>query len=134
MPVFFGSDAVSVASFLTGTEWTALQSKDLSASKVWDPSSAVGDSSRHVHRHGDRFAVRFADSDLSLSEFASDKIRTWLKPTLEIIAGVPTVVLGFFALLVISPVLQALTGGAFSTFNATSAGIAVANPVLADGL
>ncbi len=60
-----------------------------------------------------------------LSEFASFRIRNVLKPTLEVIAGIPTVVLGYFAILVISPSLQLFSGGAFDTFNATSAGIAV---------
>jgi phosphate transport system permease protein len=60
-----------------------------------------------------------------LSEFASYRIRNILKPTLEVIAGIPTVVLGYFAILVISPSLQLFSGGSFDTFNATSAGIAV---------
>ena len=60
-----------------------------------------------------------------LSEFASYRIRNFLKPTLEIIAGIPTVVLGYFAILVISPSLQFFSGDSFDTFNATSAGIAV---------
>ncbi len=47
-----------------------------------------------------------------LSEFASYRIRNVLKPTLEVIAGIPTVVLGYFAILVISPSLQLFSGGA----------------------
>ncbi|MFG0265232.1 MAG: PstC family ABC transporter permease, partial [Rhodopirellula sp. JB055] len=60
-----------------------------------------------------------------LSEFASKRVRSVLKPTLEVIAGIPTVVLGYFAVLVVSPSLQFFSGGGFDTFNATSAGIAV---------
>lgn len=41
-----------------------------------------------------------------LSEFGSPKTRTWVKPILEILAGVPTVVYGYFALLFVTPVLQ----------------------------
>lgn len=41
-----------------------------------------------------------------LSEYAPPKLRNVLKPVLEILAGVPTVVLGFFALTVITPALQ----------------------------
>ena len=59
-----------------------------------------------------------------LSEYASKRIRSILKPVLEILAGIPTVVLGFFAISFITPVLLQPFGG-FAPFNATSAGIAV---------
>ncbi len=45
-----------------------------------------------------------------LSELANPKISEILKPTIEIIAGIPSVVLGFFALVVLSPVLSQLFG------------------------
>lgn len=41
-----------------------------------------------------------------LSEFASDRVRSVVKPLLEILAGVPTIVYGFFAVLVLTPALQ----------------------------
>jgi phosphate transport system permease protein len=41
-----------------------------------------------------------------LSEYASDRVRRWLKPTLEVLAGVPTVAFGFFALTFITPILR----------------------------
>lgn len=55
-----------------------------------------------------------------LSEFASPKVRETLKPILEILAGVPTVVFGYFALLVVSPLLQkaGLPIGGFSMLSA----------------
>jgi phosphate transport system permease protein len=43
-----------------------------------------------------------------LSEFAKPVIRETIKPVLELLAGVPTVVYGYFALLFVSPILQAL--------------------------
>lgn len=43
-----------------------------------------------------------------LSEFASDKMRITLKPLLEVLAGVPTIVYGFFAFTFVTPVLQAI--------------------------
>ncbi|NEO47036.1 MAG: phosphate ABC transporter permease subunit PstC [Moorea sp. SIO4A3] len=43
---------------------------------------------------------------ICLSEYASPGIRRWLKPALEILAGVPTVVFGYFALMVVSPRLR----------------------------
>ena len=41
-----------------------------------------------------------------LSEYAKKKTRTWIKPLIEILAGIPTVVYGFFAALVVAPMLR----------------------------
>jgi len=57
-----------------------------------------------------------------LSEYASRRFRRWLKPALEILAGVPTVVYGYFALLFVTPLLQALIPG-LQGFNGLSAGL-----------
>lgn len=57
-----------------------------------------------------------------LSEYAPRKVRAWLKPALEILAGVPTVVFGYFALLFVTPILKALIPG-LQTFNGLSAGL-----------
>ncbi len=46
-----------------------------------------------------------------LSEFASDRVRGIVKPVLEILAGVPTIVYGFFAVLVIAPAIRNVFGG-----------------------
>lgn len=57
-----------------------------------------------------------------LSEYASHQVREFMKPTLELLAAVPTVVYGYFALLFVTPLLQKLypdLGG----FNVLSAGI-----------
>lgn len=61
-------------------------------------------------------------SAIYLSEYASPKLRKWLKPALEILAGVPTVVYGYFALLLVTPFLQLFIPG-LGGFNALSAGI-----------
>jgi phosphate transport system permease protein len=45
-----------------------------------------------------------------LVEFASDRVRAVVKPTLEILAGIPTVVFGFFAILVVAPAVRDLSG------------------------
>jgi phosphate transport system permease protein len=60
-----------------------------------------------------------------LSEYASDRARGILKPTLEILAGVPTIVYGFFAVNWVTPQLQRLPWIDVSFFNAASAGIVV---------
>ena len=57
-----------------------------------------------------------------LSEYASERVRKWLKPALEILAGIPTVVYGFFALTFFTPLLQDL-GTGVSVFNVLSAGL-----------
>jgi len=61
-----------------------------------------------------------------LSEYASDRARRWLKPTLEILAGVPTVVYGYFALTLVTPLLRAIFGkDVVEVYNLASAGIVV---------
>lgn len=45
-------------------------------------------------------------SAIYLSEYAGPRVRTWAKPIMEILAGVPTVVYGFFAALVVSPFIR----------------------------
>ncbi len=57
-----------------------------------------------------------------LSEFASERIRRVLKPTLELLAGVPTVVYGYFALTFVTPILQKVVPG-LASFNALSPGM-----------
>ena len=57
-----------------------------------------------------------------LSEYAPKKFRKIVKPMLEVLAAVPTVVYGFFALMVVTPFLQKLIPG-MAGFNALSAGI-----------
>lgn len=59
---------------------------------------------------------------ICLSEYASSGLRKWLKPALEVLAGVPTVVFGYFALLLVTPFLQSFVPG-LQGFNALSAGI-----------
>ncbi len=57
-----------------------------------------------------------------LSEFAEYRVREVLKPVLELLSGVPTIIYGFFALLVITPLIQKIYPG-LPTFNILSAGI-----------
>jgi len=57
-----------------------------------------------------------------LSEYASNKVRIFIKPILEILAAVPTVVYGYFALLFVTPLLQKLIPD-MSGFNSLAPGI-----------
>jgi phosphate transport system permease protein len=61
-----------------------------------------------------------------LSEYASNRVRGFLKPVLEILVGIPTVVYGFFALTFMTPLLRSLFGSnVVNFFNVLSAGIVV---------
>ncbi len=67
-------------------------------------------------------------ASLYLSEFASKRVRATMKPVIELLAGIPSVVYGFFALLTISPILREYLGAAY--FNAASAIIVMAVMIL----
>ncbi len=116
---FFLSDEVSLWAFLTGTSWFPIQGEFgmlplLSASLIIAGISAV-------------VAIPLGlGSAIYLSEYAHEGVRRTVKPVLEILAGMPTIVLGFFALESITPALQSLgVIPAGRIFNALSAGIVV---------
>ena len=60
-------------------------------------------------------------SAIYLSEYASKPLRTWAKPILEILAGIPTVVYGFFAALTVAPFIRDLGTSAGFTVSSESA-------------
>jgi phosphate transport system permease protein len=64
-----------------------------------------------------------------LSEYAPDRLRRSVKPTLEVLAGVPTVVYGYFALTFVTPALQTVIPG-LSGFNALSPGLVMGLMIL----
>jgi phosphate transport system permease protein len=64
-----------------------------------------------------------------VSQLAPPRLREWLKPAIELLAGIPSVVLGFFALIVLASVLQAVLGYP-SRLNAFLAGIALGLAVI----
>lgn len=68
-------------------------------------------------------------SAIYLSEYAPDRLRRIVKPVLEILAGVPTVVYGYFALTFVTPALQAWLPG-LSGFNALSPGLVMGLMIL----
>ena len=70
-------------------------------------------------------------SAIYLSEYASSRVRSTVKPILEVLAGVPTVVYGFFALQFMTPVLKGIFGGGtVETFNIMSAGVVMGIMIL----
>ncbi|MBN1462917.1 MAG: phosphate ABC transporter permease subunit PstC [Paludibacteraceae bacterium] len=64
-----------------------------------------------------------------LNEYANKKFRKIIKPILELLAAVPSVVYGFFALIIVTPALQSFIPG-MSGFNSLSAGIVMAIMIL----
>lgn len=69
-------------------------------------------------------------SAIFLSEYASENVRKVLKPILEILAGIPTVVYGYFALTFMTPLLRTVLGDSLRTFNMLSAGIVMGIMIL----
>jgi phosphate transport system permease protein len=66
-----------------------------------------------------------------LSEYASSRARRILKPVLEVLAGVPTVVYGYFALTFMTPLLRSLLGaGNVEVYNTLSAGLVMGIMIL----
>ncbi len=61
-----------------------------------------------------------------LSEYASERARAILKPVIELLAGIPTVVYGYFALTFVTPILRGIFGNdVVSVYNMLSAGMVV---------
>jgi phosphate transport system permease protein len=108
---------VSILEFLTGTVWTPLFANPqygilpLLSGTLLSTVVALGVA-------GPLGLV----AAVYLSEFASPTVRETVKPMLELLSGVPTVVYGFFALLFVTPLLQSFIPG-LPGFNILSAGI-----------
>ena len=116
--------AVPLVEFLTGTEWTPLFASPrfgvlpLIAGTVLVSAIAM--------------AVALPMGLLSaiyLSEYAPEPLRRVVKPVLEILAGVPTVVYGYFALMFVTPLLQR-EFPQMAGFNALSPGIVMGIMIL----
>ena len=117
---FFRMDEVSIVEFFTTAQWNPLLGKEKHFG-VW----ALISGTMLVTAVAMALALPLGlITAIYLSEYAPRKLRAVLKPTLEVLAGIPTVVYGFFALTVITPALKSLHDG-FSIYNAFSAGIAV---------
>ena len=124
METFGFLSEVSIVEFLTGTEWTPLFANrqfgvlPLVAGTVLVATIAM--------------VVALPMGLLSaiyLSEYAPARLRRVVKPILEVLAGVPTVVYGYFALLFVTPLLQQFIPG-LAGFNALSPGIVMGIMIL----
>ena len=115
---------VPILEFLTGTEWTPLF-----ATKRFGVLPLVGGT---LLVSGIAMAVSLPAGLLSaiyLSEYANPRVRRIVKPLLEVLAGVPTVVYGYFALMFVTPALQQVIPG-LAGFNALSPGIVMGVMIL----
>jgi phosphate transport system permease protein len=118
---------VPVGDFLTGTDWRPLFSPpDFGVIPLITATLTVTFWALVV-------CLPFGlGSAIYLSEYARDRTRRILKPVLEILAGIPTVVYGFFALTVVTPFLQDHWpfGEPPQVFNALSAGLVMGIMIL----
>lgn len=117
---FFSLPEVSFVEFITGTQWNPLLGADKHFG-IWPLITGTFLVTGIAMLVALPFGLLTA---IFLSEYAPRWLRAVLKPVLEILAGIPTVVYGFFALMVITPKLQEIYSG-FQVYNAFSAGLAV---------
>ena len=120
-------EVVPVGDFLFGTDWTP----------QFEPPSfgvlAIVVGTLNVTLWGMLFAIPIGlGAAIYLSEYASPRVRKTVKPTLEILAGIPTVAIGFFAVSFILPeIIQPLWPGDFlggatgKPFMALAAGLGI---------
>ncbi len=110
---------VSVWDFLTGTEWAPLFSP-----QKFGVLSLVGGTLLVALIAGIVSLTLGLGAAIFLSEYAPERLRRILKPILEVLAGIPTVVYGYFALTFVTPILQSVFGyDRVIVFNALSAGL-----------
>jgi phosphate transport system permease protein len=118
---------VSIKEFFTGTDWSPLFSEPKFGVLPLVAGTLV------VTFWALVVAIPFGlGAAVYLSEYARPRVRRVVKPVLEVLAGIPTVVYGFFALTFVTPVLQDiwLFGGKPGVFNALSAGLVMGVMVL----
>jgi len=108
---------ISIWEFLTGTRWTPiLKPRSYGVLPLVSGTLLVTLIAALVALPTGLMAAIF------LSEYAPDKLRRFVKPVLEVLAGIPTVVYGYFALTFVTPLLQTVFEGLI-VFNALSAGL-----------
>jgi len=115
----FVSDRVSLIEFFTGTRWNP----QIGQFGIWPLVLSTLRTST--------IAVLVAmplglSAAIYLSEYASPRARSVLKPVLEVLSGIPTVVYGYFALMFMTQLLRSLLGAdTVQIYNTASAGIVI---------
>ncbi|HUG07560.1 MAG TPA: phosphate ABC transporter permease subunit PstC [Acidimicrobiia bacterium] len=117
--LFFQDERVSVAEFFTTTIWQP----QVGGFGIWPLILGT----LYISLIAMVVAVPIGlASAIYLSEYASERVRGFFKPVLEVLVGIPTVVYGFFALTFMTPVLRSMFGAnVVGFFNVLSAGIVV---------
>jgi len=121
--LFFSAPEVTLAEFFGTTKWVPA----IGEFGIWALVSATLTTSAIAMLVSLPLGMSAA---IYLSEYASPKARAILKPVLEILAGIPTVVYGYFALLFVTPILQKLLGDNLGVYNMLSAGIVMGIMIL----
>lgn len=122
--LFFRDPAVTLAEFFGTTQWQPRAGQF----GIWALVSATLTTSAIALLVAVPLGLSAA---LYLSEYASPRARAILKPLLEILAGIPTVVYGYFALLFVTPLLRNLVGAEkLGVYNMLSAGIVMGIMIL----
>jgi hypothetical protein len=115
--LFFRAPQVNLIEFLTGTVWQPAAGHF----GVWPLLSATLRTSLLAVLVAVPLGLAAA---IYLSEYASARARSVLKPVLEILAGIPTVVYGYFALTFMTPLLRSIFGvDVVQFYNTASAGL-----------
>lgn len=115
---------VSIVDFFTDTQWTPLFTEKHYG--IWPLAVATFLVSAIAMAVSLPLGLLAA---IGLSEYASPRVARIVKPVLEILAGVPTVVYGYFALLFVTPLLRRFIP-ALEVFNALSAGLVMGIMIL----
>ena len=117
--LFFGSGEVNLVEFFTGTEWQPAIGKF----GILPLLNATLMTSLAAMLIALPFGLGIA---IYLSEYASPGARSILKPILELLAGIPTVVYGYFALTFMTPLLRSIFGqDTVQIYNTASAGLVI---------
>ena len=119
-------EEVSIIEFFTDTEWTPLfTEKHFGVLPLLNATFLMAAGAMVI-----ALPLGLAAA-IYLSEYAPPLVRSVVKPVLEVLAGIPTVVYGYFALQFISPeIVQLFFGRDTSLFNAMSASIAMGIMIL----
>jgi len=106
---FFASDEVTIVEFITGLDWSA-------QTKVHEDQVAQSGGFGAVPIFAGTFLITLIAISIAapiglmiaiyLSEYANDRAKRIIKPTIEILAGIPTIVYGYFALLTFGPAVR----------------------------
>lgn len=112
----FSPAAVTLGEFLTGTRWNP----QLGQLGIWPLLNATLMTTFFALLVALPVGLGVA---IYLSEYASSRLRSLVKPVLELLVGVPTVVFGYFALTWMTPLLQQIIGPEVKQFNTLAAGL-----------